>query len=94
MKFRLDFVPFTFDQAVEEVINGLDLFEREHLLSLKGDELHLLNTGLGARIRDAWSLSDAGTPLRIECRLRGLPEQPDDLAVAILAKVRGELIAA
>jgi hypothetical protein len=94
MKFRLDRVPTSFDQAVEEVLNGLEPHEREQLLSLDSDQLHTLHPSLGAIIREAWSLWDEGTPLKLDCQKRGLPEHTDDLAMAILAEAWSELCGA
>lgn len=91
MKFRLDYVPATFDQAVEETLNGLEPHEREQLLSLNGDELHSLHFTVGGVIRNAWSLWDERTPLRLDCARRALPEDPDELSFAILTEAWSEI---
>ena len=77
MKFRLDAVPATFDNAIQEVLLGLTSEERAQLHSLNGSELSGLNLTLGLQIRGAWSLWDENTPLALDCKRRGLPSHPE-----------------
>lgn len=94
MRFRLDHVPSTFNEAVAETVAGLEPREREDMLALNSDQLHALHPTLGALIRGAWSLWDEGTALRLDCARRGLPQHPDDLALAILSEAWAELCGA
>ena len=91
MRFRLDYVPATLPDAITEVLNGLSEDERAHILSLNSSELASLHPTLGTMIRGAWSLWDGETALARDCRARGLPAHPDDIALAIIQEAWGEL---
>ncbi len=94
MRFRLDYVPATFDSAVKETLNVLTHEERVLLCSVNDPQLTALHFSLGASIRTAWSLWDESSPLVLDCKRLRLPSHADDLALAILEAARAELCGA
>ena len=87
MKFRTDFVPSTFPEAVQELIRILEPHEKECFLSwddeyVSGDALELED--FREILKSAWSLGEEGNPLTLDCQDRGLYGVPDEISYHIL----------
>lgn len=87
VNLQLDYVPVTFDGAVAEVVNALSDPERYQVIVMR--EFHF---SFEDNLSCDWSLYDEHTPLRQDCRRRGLPNSANRVAKAILKAAAEEVI--